>query len=197
MTTPIRRRTILAAGAAAAGLSVPGVAAYADGSSTSTVRFTLDATVLDGGEQVTSVTLQTSRLGPIDPAGLTTSTFSVHAKATSPIPIAPGDQILSEYEPDRPGTAARLDRHGNIVLELSYAEGQLGGGTLGYILSKGRNVRLDLTYTITQNAPLNRRHGGRVTIGSFVQGRLANREVDAFSYHVGGGLKYRLYSPRG
>ena len=44
--------------------------------------------MLDGGEQVTSVTLNTARLDRIDPASLTTGTFSVHAKATSPIPIA-------------------------------------------------------------------------------------------------------------
>ena len=154
--------------------------------------------MLDGGEQVTSVTLDTARLGPIDPASLTTGTFSVHAKATSPIPIAAGDQIFSEYDLDRPVTAVRLDRRGNIVLELSYGEGQVGGGTLGYILSKGRNVRLDLVYTITQNAPIVLRDGRPVTISRFVQGRLSNPEVDAFSYHVSGsGMKYRLYSPRG
>src|SRR6185295_19657312 len=110
---------------------------------------------------------------PIDPASLSTATFPVHAKATSPIPIAPGDQIFSEYDLDRPVTAARLDRRGNIVLELSYAEGQLGGGTLGYILSKGRNVRLDLVYTITQNSPIALRHGRPVTISGFRQGRLS------------------------
>ena len=199
MDTHVSRRSVLAAGAgAAASFALPGAAAAlaGDGHAT-TVRFTLDAETLDGGEQVVAVTLDTGRLGPIDPAGLTTSTFSVHAKATSPIPIAPGDLIISEYDLDRTVTAARLDRRGNIVLELSYAEGQVGGGTLGYILGKGRNVRLDLTYTITQNAPLSRRHGGPVTIGSFVQGRLVNPEVDAFSHHSGGGLKYRLYSPRG
>ncbi|SCG37839.1 hypothetical protein GA0070623_0362 [Micromonospora rifamycinica] len=65
----------------------------------------------------------------------------MHARATSPIPIAPGDLIFSEYDLDRTVTAARLDRHGNIVLDLSHGEGQLGGGTLGYILSKGRNAR--------------------------------------------------------
>jgi predicted peptidase len=120
----------------------------------------------------------------------------VHAKATSPIPIAPGDAIYSEYDLDRPVTAARLDRRGNIVLELSHGEGQLGGGTLGYIASRGRNVRLDLVYTITQNAPVPRRHGGPLTVSRFVQGRLANPEVDAFSHHTSGsGLKYRLYSP--
>ncbi|MFI7547158.1 prolyl oligopeptidase family serine peptidase [Actinoplanes sp. NPDC049599] len=196
---PINRRTVLATGAgAAAGLSFPGLAARAAGRPTTGVTFRLDAEVLDGGEQVTSVTLRTSRLGPIDPAGLTTGTFSVHAKATSPIPLAAGDTIFSEYDLDRPVTAARLDRHGDIVLELSHGEGQLGGGTLGYIVSRGRNVRLDLVYTITQNLPLPRRGGGSITITGFTQGRLSNPEVDAFSYHVSGsGMKYRLYSPHG
>ena len=124
MATPISRRTILAAGAgAAAGLSVPGVAAYAGGRSTTSVGFRLNAEVLDGGEQVTSITLDTARLGPIDPASLTTGTFSVHAKATSPIPIAPGDLIFSEYDLDRPVTAVRLDHRGNIVLDLSLRRG--------------------------------------------------------------------------
>ncbi len=197
MATPVRRRTILAAGAAAAGLSIPGVAAQADRRSTTRVGFTLNAKVLDGGEQVTSITLRTSRLGPIDPASLTTSTFSVHAEATSPIPVAPDDAIFSEYDLDRPVTAARLDRRGNIVLDLAYGEGQVGGGTLGYILGKGRNVLLDLVYTITQNAPIALRNRRPVTIERFVQGRLSDPEVDAFSYRVSGsGMNYRLYRPR-
>jgi predicted esterase len=203
MATPISRRTVLAAGAgAAAGLALPGAAvaggavAGAGQSSAIRVRFRLNAEVLDGGEQVTSITLDTARLGPIDPASLTTGTFSVHAKATSPIPIAADDQIFSEYDLDRPVTAVRLDHRGNIQLDLSYGEGQLGGGTLGYILSRARNVRLDLVYTITQNAPIALRNHRPITIARFVQGRLSNPEVDAFSYHTSGsGMKYRLYSP--
>ena len=85
MATPISRRTLLAAGAgAAAGLSLPGAAAIAGGHPATRVRFRLNAVVLDGGEQVVSITLDTSRLGPIDPASLTTGTFRVHATATSP-----------------------------------------------------------------------------------------------------------------
>ncbi|GIF76859.1 prolyl oligopeptidase family serine peptidase [Asanoa siamensis] len=194
---PISRRSLLAAGAgAAAGIAAPAAASAAAAGGATTVRFTLDAEVLDGGEQVTSVTLDTARLGRIDPASLTTGTFGVHAKATSPIPIAPGDQIFSEYDLDRTVTAARLDRRGDIVLELSHAEGQTGGGTLGYILSRGRNVRLDLVYTITQHAPLVVRGRGPVTVERFVQGRLVNPEVDAFRYGTSAsGMKYRLFAP--
>jgi predicted peptidase len=196
MATSVSRRTLLVAGAGAvAGLSLP-AAAYAGGHSATSVRFRLNAYVLDGGEQVVSVTLNTARLGPIDPASLTTGTFTVHAKATSPIPVDPGDQIFSEYDLDRTVTGIRLDRHGNIVIELSYAEGQVGGGTLGYIVGKARNVLLDLVYTITQNAPIRLGNGRSITITSFVQGRLSDPEVDAFSYHVSGsGMNYRLYSP--
>src|SRR3954467_13543718 len=196
MAAPISRRTFLTTGAAAAGALLPGVTAYARHHPTHGVRFTLDAEVLDGGEQVTSITLHTARLGPIDPRSLTTGSFRVHAKATSPIPIATGDQIFSEYDLDRPVTAARLDYWGNIVLELAYGEGQVGGGTLGYIASKGRNVVLDLAYTITQNAPIALRNRRSLTIARFVQGELSDPEVDAFSYHVSrSGMKYRLYSP--
>jgi predicted esterase len=197
MATSISRRSVLGAGAGAAvGLALPGAAARAGGHSGTRVGFTLNAETLDGGEQVTSVTLATSRLGRIVPASLTIDTFTVHAKATSPIPIAPGDQIFSEYDRDRTVSAVRLDDHGNIVLDLAYGEGQVGGGTLGYIASKGRNVRLDLVYTITQNNPIVVRGHRPVTITDFVQGRLSNPEVDAFSSRVSGsGMKYRLYSP--
>ena len=197
MAAPISRRTFLTTGAAAAGALLPGVTAYAGRHPNDGVRFTLNAEVLDGGEQVTSITLHTARLGPIDPASLTTGTFTVHAKATSPIPIAAGDQIFSEYDLDRPVTAVRLDHWGNIVLDLSYGEGQVGGGTLGYIVGKGRNVVLDLVYTITQNTPIALRNRRSITIARFAQGPLSDPEVDAFSYHVSGsGMNYRLYSPR-
>jgi predicted esterase len=197
MATSISRRSVLAAGAGAAvGLTLPGAAARADGHSATSVRFTLNAETLDGGEQVTSVTLATGGLGRIEPTSLTTGTFTVHAKATSPIPIAPGDQIFSEYDLDRTVTAVRLDDHGDIVLDLAYGEGQIGGGTLGYIVSRERNVQLDLVYTITQHNPIVVRGHRPVTITDFVQGRLSDPEVDAFSYRVSvSGMKYRLYSP--
>ncbi|GAA3614600.1 prolyl oligopeptidase family serine peptidase [Microlunatus ginsengisoli] len=196
MSTPIPRRTLLtAAGAAAVGISAPSIA-QAGGRPSATVRFTLNAETLDGGEQVTAVTLNTKGLEQIVPASLTPDTFTVHAKATSPIPIAPGDQIFSEYDLDRVVTTARLDRRGNIVLELDYAEGQLGGGTLGYIVSKGRNVQLRLVYTITQNAPLRLRNGKQFMIKKLAQGELSNPEVDRFGYATSRSkLKYRLFSP--
>ena len=198
-TTPLgttSRRAVLTAGAAAAaGLALPGVA-FAGRRSSRDVRFTLDAEVLDGGEQVTSLTLHTGRFGAIDPDSLTTRTFRVHATATSPVPVAADDQIFSEYDLDREVTDVRIDRRGNIVLDLAHGEGQVGGGTLGYIVGKGRNVQLDLVYTIQQVNALVLRNGRAVKIASFVQGRLSNPEVDAFGRRISrSGLKYRLYAP--
>jgi predicted esterase len=196
MNTPIPRRSLLAAaGATAVGLSVPGLAEAA-GRPKARARFTLNAKTLDGGEQVVSVTLHSARLGHVVPSSLTPDTFTVHARATSPVPLAEDDVIFSEYDLDRTVTTARLDRRGDIVLELDHAEDQVGGGTLGYIVSRGRNVQLDLTYTITQNAPLTLRNGRPLTLAKLVQGKLSNPEVDAFGYAVSRSrMKYRLYSP--
>jgi predicted peptidase len=197
------RRSVLF-GAAAAGLAIPtvlpGLSAHAATTAATAVsrplRFVLDATVLDGGEQVTSVTLDTSGLTAIDPASLTTETFAVHATSTSPIPLAEGERMFGLYDVDREVVAARFDKRGDIVLDLRTAEGLAGGGTLGYFANRGRNVQLDLEYTITQQAPLRQGDGSPLTFASFRQGRLRDREVDAFSYHVSkSDMKYRLYSP--
>jgi predicted esterase len=191
MSLPISRRGALlaGAGAAAAAVVVPGAAAQA-ASGAPAIGFVLNAETLDGGEQVTALTLDTARLGAIDPAGLSETTFTVHVKATNP--MAPG----GDYDVDRPVTRAKLDRAGRIVLELDYGEGKIGGATLGYIGGRGRNVRLNLVYTITQNEPLSRRHGKPFTIDRFVQGKLENPEVDAFGYYgTEASLKYRLFRP--
>lgn len=199
MSTPIPRRTILtAAGATAVGLSVPGVAAAAGRPRPSNrITFTLNAETLDGGEQVTSLTLHTAGLGPIDPASLRPETFRVHVKATSPIPV-PANDIFSVYDLDRTVTDIRVNRRGDIVVDLDHAEGQVGGGTLGYIVSRGRNVQLELDYTVTQNEPIRLRNRRSVQIEKLVQGSLVNPEVDVFSYHGSRStLKYRLYTPTG
>ena len=192
----VTRRGLFVGGAGvAAAVLQPDLAHAAMPATSSTVSFSLNATVLDGGEQVTSVTLDTAGLDPIDPASLTTSTFRVHAKATSPFPIVPPDLVFTEYDLDRTVTAARLD-HGKIVLELETRDLMTGGATLGYILSLGRNVLLTLTYTITQVSPLMLRTGGPLTIAGFTQGKLLDAEVDVYGHHkAADGMNYRLYLP--
>jgi len=192
----LTRRGLLIGGATVAAVALQPEIAYAHepGDKTRTVPFTLNATVLDGGEQVTSLTLDTSPFGPIDPASLTVGTFTVHAKATSPIAVAPG-LIFSEYDLDRVVTRARLD-HGRIVLDLATTDLVTGGGTLGYLTRNSRNVLLNLVYTITQNAPLMLRSHGSLMLPGFTQGKLVDPEVDVYSHHVSkDGMKYRLFSP--
>jgi len=194
--SPLTRRGLLIGGATVAAVALTPENAYAHdaGDKTRTVRFTLNATVLDGGEQVTSLTLDTSDFGMIDPASLTTTTFKVHAKATSPITVAPG-LIFSEYDLDRVVTKARLV-HGKIVLDLQTTDGVVGGGTLGYLTRNSRNVLLNLVYTITQTAPLTVRGHGSLMLPGFNQGKLVDPEVDVYSHRVSkDGMKYRLFSP--
>ncbi|MBB1482596.1 prolyl oligopeptidase family serine peptidase [Tessaracoccus sp. MC1865] len=193
MMQPLTRRALLGSAAA-----IPAVATLPQVASASTsVGFDLNATVLDGGEQVTSLTIRAGVLGQFDPSSLTLETFSVLARAESPLPASSNQLTLGTYDVHRDVTAARVDNRGNITLELATAEGVPGGATLGYTVPAGRNVEFNLTYTITQNAPLRLRNQRQVTIARFVQGELTNPEVDAFSYGTSiSGLNYRLFSPR-
>lgn len=193
MRTTLPRRSLLTAGAVgtavgasallpAAQAAPPGRGGYAE------TRFDLRAEVLDGGEQVVSVALRSPALAPVARESLTVDTFAVHVRATSPL-----DGALA-YEQDRVVTAVRWSGR-DAVLELEHGQDVAGASTLLY--TSGRNVRLDLEYTITQAAPLRKRgSGAAVELGSFVQGELVSPEVDAFTHHqVDGGLKYRLFTP--
>ncbi|QDP94776.1 prolyl oligopeptidase family serine peptidase [Microlunatus elymi] len=197
MSNPISRRTVLAGSAAAAAVvSLPALPAYAHGRPSTAVTFTLNAEVLDGGEQVTSITLDTSRLGPIDARDISTDAFSVHATATLPKPLDEAGQV--SYDVDRTITGVEVDHRGRIVLRLDYGEGKVGGSTLAYLVDQARNVVADLDYTIVQRTPIGARGHRQIMINKFEQGRLSDPEVDAFSYHVSdSGMNYRLYSPRG
>lgn len=194
MRTTLPRRSLLTTGAvgAAVGATVllPAAAQAAPpGRGTaSRARFDLGAEVLDGGEQVVTLTLRSPALAPVDRESFTVDTFAVHVRATSPL-----DGALA-YEQDRAVTAVRWSGR-DAVLELEHGQDVAGASTLLY--TSGRNVRLDLEYTITQAAPLRKRgSGAAVELGSFVQGELVSPEVDAFTHHqVDGGLKYRLFTP--
>ena len=93
MTATVTRRTLLTTGAATAGVLLPGVGAYARRHSTHGVRFRLNAVVLDGGEQVVSITLHTAHLGAIDPASLSTGLTAVACSA------APGTSCALGIDP--------------------------------------------------------------------------------------------------
>lgn len=200
MTTDLPRRSLLTTGAVGTVLGaatlLPGTAALAapqpggpaPGGPDPSTTVDLHAEVLDGGEQVVSVTLRSTALAPVRPDSLAADTFAVHVRATSPL-----DGALA-YEQDRTVTAARWEGR-DVVLELEHGWEVTGGPTLLY--TRGRNVMLDLEYTVSQLAPLQRRGtGAPLELGPFTQGELVSPEVDAFTHHqVDGGLKYRLFTP--
>jgi predicted esterase len=194
MRTSLPRRSLLTTGSVAAALGASTLlpaAALADPSGRGTrteARVELRAEVLDGGEQVVSLIVRSHALAPAERNSLTEATFTVHVRATSPL-----DGAVA-YEQDRTVTAARWSGR-DVVLELEHGYGTEGSSTLLY--TSGRNVRLDLEYTLTQVRPLRKRGSGApIELGPFVQGELVSPEVDAFTHHqVDGGLKYRLFTP--
>ena len=192
-TTPPRRSLLLTGAVgvtvgatsllpAAAHASPPGRGRHAE------TRFDPGAEVLDGGEQVVSLTLRSHALAPVDRDSLTEESFAVRVRATSPL-----DGSLA-YEQDRTVTSARWSGR-DVVRELVHGVGVEGAGAQLY--TSGRNLQLDLEHTITQVRPLRKRgRGADVELGPFVQGDLLSPEVDAFTHHqVDGGLKYRLFTP--
>lgn len=158
------------------------------------VEFTLGAEVLDGGQQITSVTLDTSAIGGIDPASLAVDTFTVHATGTTD--VANAGPLYSEYDLDRVVTGARVDASGDVVLSLEHGQGTAGASTLAYSMTLARNILLDLDYTLTQNEPLLTGAGQQVVLEDLVQGDTVDPEVDRFTYgETSSGLKYRLFTP--
>ena len=91
MRTTLPRRSLLTAGAvgtavgATALLPVCAQAAPPGRGKASQARFDLGAEVLDGGEQVVTLTLRSPALAPVARESLTVDTFAVHVRATSPL----------------------------------------------------------------------------------------------------------------
>lgn len=200
-TVPSMRRAWQAGvGAALTGVLVTGAlgvpARAAGAESLSGVEFTLGAEVLDGGQQITSLTLDTSEVGGVDPASLAADTFTVHATGTSP--VAGAEPLYSTYDVDRVVTDARVDASGDVVLSLEHGQGVPGASTLAYSGELTRNLLLDLAYTVTQNDPLLTSDGQEIVLEDMVQGDTVDPEVDRFAYgETSEGLKYRLFSPDG
>lgn len=194
-----RRRfaAALAAMTATAGLALPSTAAPRDDppGRIASASFTLDAEVLDGGEQVTSLTIDGSRLRGLRAESLRPGYFAVHATGRYPDGIDLGGAAQVVFDADRSVTSASITPSGDIRLEL---ERGAAGATLAYLAPASRNVMLELTYTVEQIAPLELRNGARVTIDELRQGGLVDPEVDAFAVRTSAdGIRYRLYAPRG
>ncbi len=95
-----RLRTVLIALATVLAVVVPALPAHAHGRDRP-ARFTLGATVLDGGEQVTSVSIDAGRLGAIRASSLTAATFSVRAVGRIPAGVDPGTQAVQVFDEAR------------------------------------------------------------------------------------------------
>ncbi|MCA0296757.1 MAG: prolyl oligopeptidase family serine peptidase [Actinobacteria bacterium] len=159
--------------------------------------FTLNAEVLDGGQQVVSVTIDAGRLG-IKASSLDTDTFTVTATGTNPYTSLDPATVFGTYtDVTRTVTGVHLDGRGRIVIELAHGFTTAGAFTFAWANSVGRNIMLDLTYTITQNKPITGRNGAEITLPALTQGAVVDPEVDAYGYGRAAGLNYRLYSPRG
>lgn len=171
---------------------LPISAAHADGVKPTT--FTLNAEVLDGGQQIVSLTIDSRRL-PIKAASLTPRTFSVHAKGTNPYTSLDPATVFGTFDVDRTVTNVHLDERGRIVIDLAHGFGTEGASTFAWANSEQRNIMLDLAYTVTQNEPIKLRHGAAIRFPSLAQGDVVDPEVDAFGRGESNGLRYRLYLP--
>ncbi|WP_380170925.1 prolyl oligopeptidase family serine peptidase [Kineococcus sp. DHX-1] len=160
-----------------------------------TAAFTLDAEVQDGGQQVVSLTIDVRGLG-INPRSLSDDAFSVRASGTSPDPSVPGPVLGTFEDVDRPVADVRLEPGGRLVVDLEDGFGTPGAGTLGYSVGAGRNVELDLEYTLTQVKPLTARGVSDFRFAALEQSRLVDDEVEAFAPGEANGLAYRLFSPK-
>jgi predicted peptidase len=156
--------------------------------------FTLNAKVLDGGQQIVSLTIRTGHRH-ILASSLSASTFSVQATGRDLYGLPAPDVLGAFNKVDRTVTGAHLDRSGNIVVELAYGFGVEGANTLAYALAEARNLVLDLTYTVTQKQPITLWGGASYTFGSFTQGKVVDPEVDAYGSGSAAGLSYRLFTP--
>ncbi len=181
----------------AAGLAVPSTAAPRDEppGRVAGATFTLGAEVLDGGEQVTSLTIDGSRLRGVRAESVRPESFAVHATGRYPDGVDLGGAGQVVFDAGRTVTSASRTPSGDIRLEL---ERGAAGATLAYLGPRSRNVMPELTYTVEQIAPLELRNGARVTIDELRQGSLVDPEVDAFASRTSAdGMRYRLYAPHG
>lgn len=185
-------RTLFASVAASA-LLLPVSAGLAQAAPPST-SFELNGRVIDGGQQVVSLTLETSKYH-INPSSLDVNTFQVHATGANPYTSLDPSTVFGTYDTDRTVTGVSLDGDGDIVIDLRSGEDAPGAFTFAWANSVGRNIMLDLTYTITQRRPV-QAEGRDLTFAGFEQGGVVDPEVDAFTAGESqSGLTYRLFTP--
>jgi poly(3-hydroxybutyrate) depolymerase len=161
----------------------------------------LYGTVTDAGEVVSSMVIDLGSHATV--SGVDVDTFTVHA-VNELGDIIEGTDIISygDYDIDRKIVAARAEGS-KIIIEFDRSE----GATLCYA-SSARNYPGDLTYTITQNKPIEvvSTHllGNIVSASATVTGTytcdssVIDEETAKFeSVLVPGGINYQIYAPKG
>ncbi|SHJ37266.1 Predicted peptidase [Tessaracoccus bendigoensis DSM 12906] len=161
----------------------------------STATFTLNAEVLDSGQQVVALTIDPGKAA-IRASSLDADTFSVTATGTQSYSAAANPVIGTFADVDRPVTSVKVDRRGRIVIGLEHGFNVPGASTFAWGVGANRNLMLDLTYTVTQNKPVKLRDGSSLTFKTLKQGKLVDPEVDVFRDGKAAGLYYRLYDPQ-
>ncbi|HET9128167.1 MAG TPA: hypothetical protein VFN73_08820, partial [Propionibacteriaceae bacterium] len=162
--------------------------------SRATTTFEPTAVVTDVGEQIVSLTIDTSRFG-VDAAGLDTGTFRVHATGANPYRSLDPATVTGTYDCDRVVTGVSLTPRGDILLALRSGPEVPEAFTVAHADGIGRSIALDIRYTITQRKPITTAQG-RLRFDGFTQGRTTDPEVDAFAHGESrSGLKYRLFAP--
>ena len=182
--------TLLAAGSLLPLAQAPAQAA------SGVVDYTLDARTIDGGQQVVSITLDTDRYR-INPKSLSVNTFTVHARGTNPWTSLDPATVMGTYDRYRTVTSVKLDKTGDIVVSMVSGEDAPAAFTFAYATGIGRNVMLDLKYSVTQRQAITLKGGKSLALRHFRQGRLVDPEVDRFSDGLSDdGMSYRLFEPR-
>lgn len=162
--------------------------------SRATTTFEPTAVVTDVGEQIVSLTIDTSRFG-VDAAGLDTGTFRVHATGANPYRSLDPATVTGTYDCDRVVTGVNLTPRGDILLALRSGPEVPEAFTVAHADGIGRSIALDIRYTITQRKPITTPQG-RLRFDGFTQGRTTDPEVNAFAHGESrSGLKYRLFAP--
>lgn len=191
--------SLLCAGLAAGAPATASEASEASQASQASKRpttFRLDAETLDGGQQIVSVTLDLPAGTGVDAGSLARDTFAVRAKGVNPYRGAATGRFVGAYDAARTVTGVRLNRAGDVVIDLAHGPDATAAATFGYATDVQRNVPLELTYSITQTKPMRTRNGSPLTLTGFAQGSVRDREVDAFtSGRSASGLAYRAFAP--
>lgn len=164
-----------------------------------TQSFTLNSEVTDAGEYIYQVVIEYENFKPT-PAEVDASTYKVVASGSSSKFVSnPAEESYGDYK-DITRTVVSTKVEGSKVI-LTLLEAENGSSTLAY-LKAGRNVPLDLTYTVVQEKDIN----GTTTDGRsmalskdtvYTWDKVVHNTETAKFISVSDEINYQLYIPEG